>query len=61
VPRPDAEVTPVTLRKELTKVLPNYMMPTQWLAFDKLPQNANGKIDRPKLRERFQESKAQVG
>jgi acyl-coenzyme A synthetase/AMP-(fatty) acid ligase len=24
------------------------------MAFDKLPKNANGKIDRPKLREQFQ-------
>jgi acyl-coenzyme A synthetase/AMP-(fatty) acid ligase len=30
------------------------MMPSKWMAFDKLPKNANGKIDRPKLREQFQ-------
>ncbi len=52
-PQPGAQITPNILREKLSKVLPNYMMPSKWMAFDKLPQNANGKIDRPKLRERF--------
>jgi acyl-coenzyme A synthetase/AMP-(fatty) acid ligase len=30
------------------------MLPSRWKAFDKLPQNANGKIDRRKLKEEFQ-------
>jgi len=30
-------------------------MPSKWMAFDEqLPKNANGKIDRPRLREQFQ-------
>jgi acyl-coenzyme A synthetase/AMP-(fatty) acid ligase len=33
--------------------LPSYMLPSRWLAFDALPKNANGKIDRPALRESF--------
>jgi amino acid adenylation domain-containing protein len=54
-PQSGAQVTPNILREELSKLLPNYMMPSKWMAFDKqLPKNANGKIDRPKLREQFQ-------
>ncbi len=54
VPAPNADVTPVTLRKELAEKLPSYMLPSRWMAFDKLPKNANGKIDRPQLRKEFQ-------
>jgi len=53
-PQSGVQVTPNTLREMLSKVLPNYMMPSKWMAFEKLPKNANGKIDRPKLREQFQ-------
>lgn len=55
VPRQDADLTPVALRTGLSKVLPNYMLPSRWKIFESLPKNANGKIDRPKLRERFLE------
>lgn len=48
------EVSPTLLRKELSKVLPTYTLPSRWMGFDRLPRNANGKIDRPKLREEFQ-------
>lgn len=50
------EQTPITLRKALSRVLPNYMLPTRWMQLDRLPQNGNGKIDRRVLRERFQEN-----
>jgi amino acid adenylation domain-containing protein len=53
VPGPAAAVTPVTLRHELGKVLPGYMLPTRWKAFGQLPRNANGKIDRRALAEQF--------
>jgi amino acid adenylation domain-containing protein len=53
-PQPGSQVASSILREKLSKVLPNYMMPSKWIAFDKLPKNANGKIDRPKLREQFQ-------
>jgi acyl-coenzyme A synthetase/AMP-(fatty) acid ligase len=29
------------------------MIPQHWLSFDVLPKNANGKTDRPRLRELF--------
>ena len=53
VPAPGAIITPVTLRKALSTVLPNYMLPSQWLVFERLPTNANGKIDRRQLKEAF--------
>ncbi len=52
-PLPDREVTPLALKKELSRSLPGYMVPTRWMALDRLPKNGNGKTDRPWLRERF--------
>jgi amino acid adenylation domain-containing protein len=54
-PLPDAEVTPARLRERLRSLLPAYMLPTHWRAFEFLPKNANGKIDRPALRTAFQQ------
>lgn len=53
VPVDGVSMTPPQLRKDLSRALPTYMLPAKWQAFDKLPKNANGKIDRPKLREEF--------
>jgi amino acid adenylation domain-containing protein len=58
VPAPGAEVPATRLRQELSRVLPNYMLPARWMAFARLPKNSNGKIDRPKLREQFQQGAA---
>ena len=46
VPRPDDEV-----RAELAATLPEYMIPTFFVWLEKLPVNANGKIDRKALPE----------
>ena len=54
VPAPDADVAPVSLRKELAKEIPSYMLPSRRMALDSLPKNANGKIDRHRLKEAFQ-------
>lgn len=53
-PFPDAEVTPAILRGEMSKYLPSYMLPSRWMAFDRLPHNSSGKIDRRQIRELFQ-------
>ncbi|MGO9899369.1 MAG: amino acid adenylation domain-containing protein [Solirubrobacteraceae bacterium] len=53
VSRPDAELDPKLLRASLSKALPAYMLPSRWLELPELPKNANGKIDRPALREAF--------
>ena len=42
--------TPASLRTELAKLVPSYMMPTRWQAYSALPRNANGKVDRPLLK-----------
>src|SRR5262249_27498251 len=61
VPQPGVDDNPATLRKALTRVLPNYMLPTRWACLDRLPQNGNGKIDRRLIRERFMESGQDAG
>jgi len=53
VPRPAHSVTPAGVRKELAKVLPSPMLPSRWMAFERLPRNANGKFDRRQLQEAF--------
>ncbi len=57
---PETRVTPLTLRKALSDVLPGYMLPSVWLPLDILPKNANDKIDRPKLREELLRRAAQA-
>ncbi len=57
-PLKDVDAPPARLRMEMSKVLPNYMTPTRWMRLDFLPKNANGKIDRSALRERFQQDGA---
>lgn len=61
VPALEAEVTPAALRKALGRVLPHYMLPCRWMAFETLPKNANGKIDRRTLQEQCQQRRAQTG
>ena len=60
VPAAGAAVTPASLRVALREQLPGYMLPARWLAFDQFPKNANGKIDRPRLKEVFASHEAQV-
>jgi amino acid adenylation domain-containing protein len=57
----NSDASPVKLRTELSKVLPGYMLPGRWLQFERLPKNANGKIDRKALREQFQQEAKQQG
>jgi amino acid adenylation domain-containing protein len=58
VPREGAEVTLPALREHLKKLIPNYMFPVRWTAYQALPKNANGKIDRPRLKAKFAEDEA---
>jgi amino acid adenylation domain-containing protein len=44
----------IYLRRELSKVLPLYMLPSRWQELGALPKNVNGKIDRRAIREQFQ-------
>ena len=49
-----AQTAPEALRKRLAALLPAYMLPARWMRWDALPKNANGKIDRPRLRTEFE-------
>jgi amino acid adenylation domain-containing protein len=55
----NAQVSPAQLCTKLSKLLPGYMLPSRWMAFERLPRSANGKTDRPHLRKQFQENAAQ--
>jgi amino acid adenylation domain-containing protein len=51
----DPDVSPAAVRSLLRKTLPNYMLPSRWLKLEELPKNANGKVDKPFLRDLFRE------
>ncbi len=51
VPGDAATVTPAGLRSELSRMLPEYMIPSKWRALDQLPRNPAGKVDRRRLKE----------
>jgi amino acid adenylation domain-containing protein len=53
VVRAGEQATLGDLRDHLKKLVPNYMMPARWTAYQALPKNANGKIDRPRLKDAF--------
>jgi amino acid adenylation domain-containing protein len=53
VPRNGYCVTQALLRNHLEKLVPAYMLPVRWLEYRVLPKNANGKIDRPHLKNVF--------
>jgi amino acid adenylation domain-containing protein len=53
VPRPGTELVPADLRTRLSARLPAYMIPSRWRRFERLPLNANGKVDRKALKEIF--------
>ena len=56
VPASATGPTPITLRRELSRLVPSYMLPARWLAMEQLPTNANGKIDRRRISDVFHES-----
>jgi acyl-coenzyme A synthetase/AMP-(fatty) acid ligase len=53
-PAAGAAADPPLIRRQLAERLPTYMLPARWLELDQLPKNVNGKIDRRRLRERFE-------
>jgi len=54
VPVSGGDTTPVALRQNLGRLLPVHMLPSRWMAFDRLPRNGNGKIDRASLKQLFE-------
>lgn len=55
-PTDGTEVTPVELKAALRELVPGYMIPSRWLAMERWPRNANGKTNKPALRQMFTES-----
>jgi amino acid adenylation domain-containing protein len=53
VPRAGEALEPTDLRVKLAARLPAYMIPSRWRRFERLPLNANGKVDRKVLKELF--------
>jgi amino acid adenylation domain-containing protein len=53
-----AELSPAAARERLAALLPRYMLPVRWRAMERLPANANGKVDRVALRAMFAEDVA---
>jgi non-ribosomal peptide synthetase component F len=58
VPVPGSGASPVTLRQRLGRLLPIHMLPSRWMAFERLPRNGNGKIDRASLTRHFETHEA---
>ena len=55
VSRPGLDLSPLALKRQLAATLPRYMMPQRWMALGQMPRNANGKTDRPILRQQFEQ------
>ena len=60
VPRPGIALEPTGLRTRLAARLPAYMIPSRWRRFERLPLNANGKVDRKALKELFSTAAAEA-
>jgi len=56
----ESGLKPTRIRADLSRHVPAYMLPTQWMELDHLPKNQNGKTDRPRLRTLFSERAARV-
>jgi amino acid adenylation domain-containing protein len=55
VPQGGIKLEAPALRQKLSQRLPQYMIPTRWACMNGLPLNGNGKVDRPQLRQQFQQ------
>lgn len=58
VAAPGTAILPAGLREAVARLLPAYMVPARWMNCDALPRNANGKVDRPRLRTGFQQAES---
>ncbi len=53
VPR-DSQASAAAIQRKLRAVVPFYMLPLRYMAMDRLPRNGSGKVDRRRLKERFE-------
>jgi acyl-CoA synthetase (AMP-forming)/AMP-acid ligase II len=54
-PTAEEHVPPAEVRRGLAERLPFYMLPSRWLTLEEMPKQVNGKIDRRRLEELFEE------
>ena len=47
----NTEISPAEFRKQISSVLPKYMIPAVYICLNEMPRNTNGKINRLKLKE----------
>jgi acyl-coenzyme A synthetase/AMP-(fatty) acid ligase len=52
---------PAEVRRRLAERLPSYMLPSRLLTFQEMPKHVNGKIDRRRLEELFEEEAEDSG
>ena len=50
-----SELTPSTIRRQLSRMIPAYMLPTRWQSYDQFPRNGSGKIDRRHIAATFED------
>lgn len=53
VPSAGSGLSTLSVKKQLSGVLPAYMLPSHWMILDRMPRNGNGKVDRPTIKEQF--------
>lgn len=53
LPRPNAALDIAALKRRLAELLPAYMVPARMVVVEQLPVNANGKIDRRRVRDLY--------
>lgn len=54
VPSENSEIEPSDISDSLRSLIPDYMVPTKWKRYDRLPKNSSGKIDRVALKKDFE-------
>jgi amino acid adenylation domain-containing protein len=55
IPTPGTDLDVARIKVMLAEAVPRYMLPKHWMKLERMPRNANGKIDRPQLRTYFAE------
>jgi D-alanine--poly(phosphoribitol) ligase subunit 1 len=53
------KIDEAALKLQVSRIIPSYMIPDEWIWMDNLPKNANGKIDRKLIKETYTKNKKQ--
>jgi len=55
VPMSNGACSPIALRRQLSRIVPSYMLPVHWMPSDALPVGGNGKVDRLRVKDLFEQ------